>query len=508
MSSDSRKRLLALVLVGSLLAAESSIVAAPPWPELLVPTQAGASDGSSPRLPNIVLILADDLGTGDIGAYNPASKIPTPRLDRLAREAMRFWDASTPSGVCSPTRYGLLTGRYAWRSPLKRWTLDGWSKALIEPSRPTLATQLQAKGYATSCVGKWHLGFQDGAPTDSSDRVDYTKALSPGPLSTGFQRFFGIPASLDMDPYLFVDGDRAESAPSGFVAASAMRRNGGEGFWRAGPIAPGFRHADVLERLADRAVRWIEEAAAKPEKRPFFLYFPLTAPHTPWLPTQPWRGKSGAGPYGDFVCQVDGVVGRILDTLTRLGLEENTLVIFTSDNGAHWLPADIERYQHRANLDFRGQKADIWEGGHRVPLLIRWPGHVQPGDSRRLVCLVDLFATISAAVGAAVPAGAAEDSLSFLPELLGKPFETPPRQSVVLHSGDGLFAIRKGDWKLVEGLGSGGFTPPKTEAPAPGGPRGQLYDLREDPGERRNVYLERPEMVESLTRLLEETRSR
>lgn len=456
--------------------------------------------------PNIVLVLADDLGCGDVGAYNPAGKISTPHLDRLASQSLRFTDMSSPSGVCSPTRYGLLVGRYSWRTPLQQGVLVGWSAALIEPERPTLASVLKQRGYATACVGKWHLGFQAGLATDRNFRVDYTQPLRPGPLTAGFDMFFGIPASLDMEPYLYVEGDRAAALPTEEIAASKSRREGGGGFWRAGPIAPDFRHQDVLGKLTRRAVAWIEQQTRGPDKKPFFLYLPLSAPHTPWLPTEPFRGKSGAGPYGDFVQQVDAAVGEVLTALESAGVADDTLVIFSSDNGAHWLESDIERHGHRSNLHFRGQKSDIWEGGHRVPFLLRWKGKVKPGVTNQLACLIDCFATIAELVEAPLPAGTAEDSVSFLSVALGRPAAKPLRSSLVLHSGDGLFAVRDGSWKLIEGLGSGGFTAPKTQPLLPGGPRGQLYDLVADPAEAKNLYAEAPERVQRLAGLLESLR--
>ncbi|MBX6314821.1 MAG: arylsulfatase, partial [Isosphaeraceae bacterium] len=447
--------------------------------------------------PNIVLILADDMGYGDPGCYNPASKIPTPNIDRLAAGGMRFVDAHTPSSVCSPTRYGLLTGRYAWRTRLKKGVLDGYSPALIEPGRLTIASLLKQHGYHTAGFGKWHLGLGDAQPTD------YDRPLRPGPATVGFDTYFGIPASLDMPPYVFFEDDHVTEAPTGTIAASEMRRKGGKGYWRAGAIAPSFRHIDVLPTLTQRAISFIENQAGPARERPFFLYVPLNAPHTPWLPTEAFTGKSGAGPYGDFVVQVDATVGQVLAALDRAGLTDNTLVLFTSDNGAHWLPSDIAQWGHRANGPLRGQKADAWEGGHRVPFLARWPGKIRPGStSEQTICLTDVFATVAAIVGASLPDEAGEDSINLLPALLGEA-KAPLREAVVHHSADGLFAIRQGPWKLILGLGSGGFSQPKRLEPEPGGPAGQLYNLADDPGETKNLYQEHPEIVRRLTSLLE-----
>ena len=461
----------------------------------LLPRPADAANRGTK--PNIVVLLADDLGCGDLGCYNRGSKIPTPNMDRLAAQGIRLTDAHAPSAVCTPTRYGILTGRYCWRTRLKRGVLQGYDPLLIEPGRLTVASLLRKQGYATYGIGKWHLGLGD------DKRTDYDRPLRPGPLAVGFDSYFGIPASLDMPPYLYFRGDRPVEAATERTDGSKPRREGGAGFWRAGPIAPGFRHADVLPRLANEAVAVLERHARRTPDKPFFLYLALTAPHTPWLPTAEFRGKSKAGPYGDFTVQVDAVVGSIADTLRRLKLEDSTLLIVTSDNGAHWTPADIRKYGHSASNHRRGQKADAWEGGHRVPLLARWPGTIKPGStSDELVCLTDLLATCAELVGQKLPDNAGEDSESILPVLLGRKPEQPLHEAVVHHSGGGLFAIRQGDWKLIDGLGSGGFSAPHTEKPKLGGPKGQLYNLAKDPAEKDNVYNSEPEVVKRLAALL------
>jgi len=447
------------------------------------------------ELPNIVFILADDMGYGDPGGYNPDSKIPTPHIDRLIAEGMRFTDAHAPSAVCTPTRYGVLTGRYTWRTRLKSGVFWGYTPALIEEERLTVASLLQQQGYRTGAVGKWHLGLGSG------DSTDYDQPLTPGPNTAGFDYFFGIPASLDMVPYVYVENEHVVEAPTDSVEASEGRRFGGGGFWRGGAIAPGFRHIDVLPTLKDQAVAFIEEQEGS--ANPFFLYLAFSAPHTPWLPTNGFVGSSGAGPYGDFVIQVDAAIGSVLETLERTGSEENTLVFVSSDNGAHWLPSDIEEYGHRANANLRGQKADIWEGGHRVPLVARWPGRIAPSSSSdETVCLADLLATVGDIVGATIPEDAGEDSYSILPVLLGQSYESPLREATVHHSLNGTFAIRQGPWKLIQGRGSGGFSEPVTVEPAPGEPEGQLYNLEDDPGEATNLYLHRPDIVDRLGALL------
>ncbi|MGF1581974.1 MAG: arylsulfatase [Gemmataceae bacterium] len=460
---------------------------------LLCANDANAQQNSTP--PNIVFILADDLGIGDLGCYNSDSKIPTPNLDRLAKMGIRFTDAHSPSAVCTPTRYGVLTGRYCWRSRLKRGVLGGYSPILIEPGRMTLASLLKTKGYHTACVGKWHLGL------GKSKKTDYTKPLTPGPNSVGFDYFFGIPASLDMTPYVFVENTKPLQRPTETIKGSKHRRQKGGGFWRGGPIAPEFRHIDVLPKLTEKAVNYMESRAK--EDQPFFLYFPLTAPHTPWLPTKEFRGKTMVGYYGDFVAQVDATVGQVMNTLERLKLSDNTIVIVTSDNGSHWPIADIMRWGHSANWILRGQKADIWEGGHRVPFIVYWPGHTPANrESHETICLTDTLATFAEIVGAGLPKNTGEDSHNILPAILGKKLRRPIREATIHHSSRGVFAIRQGDWVLIEGLGSGGFTRPAVIKPKKSGPKGQLYDLKTDIAQKRNVYLENPQRVQQMRALL------
>jgi len=461
---------------------------------------AGAGGFASWRLagaaerPNIVYILADDLGWGDMRCYNRDSAVPTPNLDRLASQGMRFTDMHSPSSVCTPTRYGILTGRYAWRSSLKKGVLWGYSPNLIEPGRMTVASMLKAQGYATCGIGKWHLGF------GVREKVDYDQPLRPGPNDHGFDYFFGIPASLDMDPYVYVENDHVVEKPT----AHTEGRNSPRGvFWRPGAMAPSFKIEEVLPTLANKAISYIKDRAKKPSQ-PFFLYLALTAPHTPWVPLPAFRGKSKAGDYGDFVAQVDDVAAQVLRALTDAGLEKNTLIIFTSDNGAHWTPEDKAKYPHLANAHWRGMKADIWDAGHRIPFLARWPGKIPAGAvSAEIGCLTDFMATAAELVGARLPANAAEDSFSLLPVLLGRKLTKPVREAVVHHSSEGMFSIRQGEWKLCLGLGSGGFSQPKKVQPKPGEAPGQLYNLREDPEEKRNVYLEHPEIVQRLTALLQ-----
>jgi arylsulfatase A len=451
-----------------------------------------ASAAGTSQLPNIVYVLADDLGWGDLRCYNSRSAIPTPNADALASQGMRFTDMHSGSAVCTPTRYGIMTGRYCWRTSLTKGVLWGYSPNLIEKGRLTVPALLKKSGYYTAGVGKWHLGL------GSRDKADYSKPLRPCPNDHGFDYYFGIPASLDMDPYLYFENDHAVEHPIAHTPGQNTPRGV---FWREGPISPGFKIPEVLPTLTDKAVSIIRDRAAKPE--PFFLYFALTAPHTPWVPKAGYTGKSKAGLYGDFVAQVDDTLGRIMKTLEQTGIADNTLLVFTSDNGADWKPGDKAQFAHRANANWRGEKADVWEGGHRVPFLARWKGKIAAGSvSPQVGCLTDLMATAAAITNQTLPDNAAEDSYNLLPALTGTTRQAI-RESVVHHSADGVFSIRQADWKLELGLGSGGFSDPKTEEPKPGGPTGQLYNLAADPAEKNNLWLKHPDIVEKLTALLD-----
>ena len=463
-----------------------------------------SSDRAITPQPNIVVILADDLGYGDLGIYNTDSKIPTPNMDEIAKQGIRFTDAHTPSAVCTPTRYGLLTGRYAWRSRLKRGVLFGKSPALIEKDRMTIQSMLKSKGYTTAGIGKWHLGL------GNSEVTDYSKPLTPGPISSGFDYYFGIPASLDMPPYLYLENEKVIQAASEQVTRGHYARDGGKGFWREGEIAQDFKHIEVLPTLAAKVETYIAERAKQPEQ-PFFLYMPLPSPHTPWVPQTQFRGKSSAGVYGDFVHQTDDVIGRVTRALQTYGLAKNTLVIVTSDNGSHWKPEDIEKYQHLANGHWRGMKADIYEGGHRVPFIAKWPNNIPAGTiSDENLSLVDLLATFSAIVGSELPDNAAEDSYDLLPALKGDKSEKAIREATVYHAVGGMFAIQKGPWKYIEGQTSGGFGSraqlKKLLKANPKLAKGQLYNLELDPSETTNRYDLQPEKVKQLQALLKRYR--
>jgi arylsulfatase A len=467
--------------------------------------------------PNILLILADDLGYGDVRCLNPQGKIVTPHLDRLAASGMVFTDAHSSSAVCTPTRYGLLTGRYNWRSRLQRGVLGGMSPPLIESGRLTMAAFLQRHGYHTACVGKWHLGFDwprhpgtepfTDAIEKGSDgwRVDFSSPIAQGPNSFGFDFFFGIAGSLDMVPYSFIENGRVTEVPTLDKAFPLMDGRQG-GLTRKGPAALTFEAVEVLPELTRRAVAYIEERSRRESRQPFFLYLPLNAPHTPIVPTPGWRGRSGLNPYADFVMQTDASVGAVLEALERKGLDRNTLVIVTSDNGCSPEAKfdELLAKGHHPSAAFRGAKADIFEGGHRVPFLVRWPGHVKPGTtSSQLLSLNDLFATCADLLGVKLPANAAEDSVSFLPTLEGRA-SGPMREALVHHSINGSFAIRQGWWKLALCADSGGWSDPRPGSPAAKGLIApQLYDLSTDLTETNNLAGTHPEVVERLTRLLE-----
>ncbi len=469
-------------------------------------------------LPNVLLILCDDLGYGDVKCLNPDGKIATPNMDRLARAGMIFTDAHTSSAVCSPTRYGLMTGRYNWRTKLQSHVLGGLSPRLIEPERMTIASMLKQLGYHTACVGKWHLGMNwvklPGKevtelaiePREQVFNVDYSQPIKNGPNSVGFDEYFGISASLDMVPYTYIENDRVAALPTEDREFELMLGRGKQ-VTRLGPAAAGFDVANVLPDLTKKAIEIIDRRAAdaKQQQKPFFLYLPFASPHTPIHPSPEWRGKSGLNAYADFVMQQDFAIGQLLDTLDRNGLTDNTLVIFTSDNGCSPQAKfdELLAKGHSPGHVFRGHKADIYEGGHRVPFLVRWPGRVKPGSTTdQVVCLIDVMSTVAEIVGAKLPDNAAEDSISFLPILIGQAGRSA-RTTLVSHSINGSFAIREESWKLCLCRGSGGWSSPRPGMNDANLPPNQLFDLKADIGEKTNLQDTHPETVERLTKLLE-----
>lgn len=450
--------------------------------------------------PNIVYILADDMGIGDVSSLNPHCAWQTPNLDRLAREGTAFTDAHSASGVCTPSRYTLLTGRYSWRGSLKKSVQFGYSPSLIEPGRTTVASFLRGHGYHTAMIGKWHLGLDWALAGPEPTDVDWSKPFAGGPTAHGFDSFFGISASLDMPPYVYLENDRVAAAPTGTIGESPVPP-----MWRAGAISPDFRHEDVLPRFTEKAVRYIADRSAAQDGKPFFLYISLAAPHTPIVPTPEFDGASRTNAYGDFVLQTDDAVGQILAALDEHGLTSNTLVIFTSDNG--FAPAanleELRSFNHDPNAGYRGHKADIYEGGHRVPFIARWPGHTPAGArDAHLIGQVDLLATCADMLGVTLPESAGEDSISMLPLLRGEA-SAAARETLINHSVNGSFAIRLGKWKLCLCPGSGGWSYPNPDRDDTSGmPDYQLFDLDADPAERNNLAHEHPDLVQRMGRLL------
>lgn len=437
---------------------------------------------SSPS--NIVFILCDDLGYGDVQCLNPENgKIPTPAADRLASQGMIFTDAHSGSSVCTPTRYGLMTGRYSWRTSLQKGVVGGFAPNLIAEDRPTVASYLKDQGYDTAIIGKWHLNFQYTDPGTGEVLTSGGKKrgapvgskIPDGPITRGFDYFHGFHHARHMKAV--IENDTV------------------------------IEHDDtinMLPRLAEEAVEYIDQHAAEAPEQSFFLYLPLNSPHTPIEPTPEWQGKSGLLPYGDFVMQTDAVLGAVMDALDRNGLADNTLIIYTSDNGCS-KAAKINVLKDKGHLvsaQYRGSKADLWEGGHRIPFIARWPGKIEAeSSSDQLICLTDFFATVVDINNGDIPTGSCEDSVSFLPALQGEPIITD-RKGIIHHSISGHFGYREDDWKLLLARGSGGWTSPK-ENEAQVSPEAQLYNLQADPSETNNLYEMQPEIANRLLHQLE-----
>ncbi|MDG4825567.1 arylsulfatase [Asanoa sp. WMMD1127] len=472
--------------------------------------------------PNILVVLADDMGWGDLGCYG--STIPTPHIDALAAGGARATDAHSASAVCTPSRYALMTGRYAWRGPLKNFVLMGHGPALIEPDRPTLASVLRDAGYATGAFGKWHLGLgwrhrdgsvrdafapgatlHDDVETDFGHDIDYTAPVSGGPTALGFDRFFGIAGSLDMPPYAFIDQDRTVGVPDREKQVYLTEQ-------RPGLEAPGFREDEADVRFVGEAVRWLSTVSTD---QPFLCYVTPSAPHRPNVPPDVVRGHSGLGDRADGVCLVDWAVGQLVAAIDARGQRDNTLVIVTSDNGAPTIFTDDgDVSAHRPNGDWRGQKGDLWDGGHREPFVAHWPGRIPAGAVLDApVCLTDVLPTVAAAAGVSLPGGAAEDGVDLLGALTGQAAPPPADRPIVHHSLGGRFALRAGRWKAVFAEGSGGgFSEPSIDALFASGsgkahanppwdadhPTGQLYDVHADPFETTDRWADEPEVVAGL----------
>lgn len=466
-----------------------------------------ATDPTAPKVrPNIIVILADDFGVGDIQAHYPNNKIVTPNLDRLVREGMSFTDAHSPSAVCSPTRCGLITGRYAWRTRLQEWVVAAYEPPLIDEHRATLPGFLREQGYHTAGMGKWHLGWNwpgpqkarmTAKPNGQKDLTwDFEKPVTGGPVDRGFDQFFGVDLP-NLPPFTWIENDHIAIQPT-----APLQVDPEEGIvlpvaFNGTPSAPGWRLQAILPEITKRAVDYIQDRAKKDQ--PFFLYFAQTSPHEPVVPSAAFRGKSGIAPVADFVMETDWSVGQVLEAVEKAGIADNTLVVFTADNGhSHYTGwEELIKAGHQPSGPYRGHKGDIWEGGHRVPLVVRWPGKIAPGSkSDRMVSLTDLFATFAGVVGDHLPPNGAEDSVSFLPDLLGKGHGT--RTGLVTHSNMGEFALRDGPWKIVYRMAG------KNVEASRGQPTvAELYDLEHDIAEATNLAARHPDIVAILTAKLD-----
>ncbi|MBO9619884.1 MAG: arylsulfatase, partial [Niabella sp.] len=433
--------------------------------------------------PNIIVILTDDLGYGDVKAFYPKSKIPTPQIDRLASEGMRFTDAHSGSAYCSPTRYGILTGRYAWRTSLRKGVLQPYDPPIIARDRLTLPELLRQQGYSTACIGKWHLGWnwpmKDGQP-------DFSRPISDGPTTRGFDYYFGTDVP-NYPPYCFIENDRTVGIPSDSQLVKKMPASYVLRY--KGPAVPDWEPTEILPKIGQRAVRYIKDHAK--DKKPFFLYFTLTSPHEPIAPSKEWQGRSGINPVADFIMETDSVVGAVVAAVRKNKLNKNTLIIFTSDNG-HAPYTGLKPLLdagHNPSGPFRGYKGDSWEGGHHIPFIAIWPGKIKPGTvNSNVICLTDLMATCAEVVGIRMPANAGEDSYSILPGFLSST-SGPTRESIIHQGGDGSLSIRKGPWKLIVPIKSGSAR--------------QLYNLSLDTSEEKDVAVENPDIVRQLYTLME-----
>ncbi|QDV52046.1 sulfatase family protein [Gimesia fumaroli] len=449
--------------------------------------------------PNIVVILADDFGVGDIQAHYPNNKIATPYLDRLVREGMSFTDAHSGSAVCTPTRYGLLTGRYSWRTRMQEWVIAAYEPPLITEERLTLPGLLKKQGYRTACIGKWHLGWNWPGPQPSQMMEkkngqwnlewDFTKPIKGGPIDRGFDYYFGVDLP-NMPPFTFIENDRVLTQPTVRYQLDASEGIVLPKNFVGAPAAPGWRMQKILPEITNRAVDYIKEQSQ--QDSPFFLYFSMTSPHEPVVPSEPFRGKSGIAPIADFVMETDWSAGQIIDAIDKAGIAENTVVIFTADNGhSHYTGwKDLINAGHLPSGPYRGHKGDVWEGGHRVPLVVRWPKQIESGaSSQQMVCLTDLLATGAELAGTELPQSGAEDSISFLSALQGKPNEAA-RRSLVNHSNHGEFAYRDGPWKLVFKMSGKNLQQLRGKPTIP-----QLYNLDNDISEQHDLAKQRPQKV-------------
>ena len=453
------------------------------------------------NLPNIVFILLDDLGYGDVSILNPNSKIQTPNIDTIGKQGIVFTDAHSNSSVCTPTRYGILTGRYCWRTSLQQGVLDGYSEPIIPKDRLTIASLLKRYNYSTACIGKWHLGWNWAKKEGNSQAVDFGQPISNGPLSLGFDYFYGFSGSLDMPPYVYVENNLPVSIPTKMTENPVKLH-----FWRKGETSSDFDHGQCLPFMTKKAIDYIDEKSKA--GNPFFLYYAMPSPHTPILPTKEFEGKSGLGDYGDYVMEIDHLVGDIVKSMKERKIFEQSILIIASDNGCS--PAagttELEKLGHYPSAGYRGYKADIFDGGHRVPFIISWPAFVKSGRiNNQLICTTDFMATFAEMTGYQLKDNQGEDSFSFYSSLIRKSLQIRNRKDIVHHSYYGNFSIRKDDWKLLLTPYSGGWSFPMQgvdDSIARKMPAMQLYDLKSDMGEKNNVMKKYPGKVEELENLM------
>ncbi|MFP6692758.1 MAG: arylsulfatase [Pirellulales bacterium] len=449
------------------------------------------------KKPNVIVILGDDMGIDSVSAFNAKMGLKTPAIDQLASEGMSFMDAHSTSAVCSPTRYSVLTGRYNWRSRLKRGIVGQWERPLIVDARLTLPEMFRNKGYATCMIGKWHLGWhwpkKGGGVTQTLQEIDFTKPIKGGPNSHGFDYYYGDDVP-NWPPYAWCENERL------LGKLTAQMKRGAMVGVSAGPAVPNWDFSAVLLEYGRRCAQYVRER--KDNEQPFFLYFPMPSPHTPIAPGGKFKGITKITPYADFIVETDWAVGEILKALEDTGQAENTVVFFTCDNGTSPKAgfSELEAKNVRINENWRGYKADAYEGGHRVPFIVRWPGQVKAGTrTDQTITLADIMATCADVVDSELAPDAAEDSVSLLPVLSGKKMAAPLHNLVIHHSISGHFAVRRGKWKLLLCRGSGGWSPPReTQAAKKKLPMLQLYDLENDPQETENLHDKYPDKVKEL----------
>jgi len=481
---------------------------------LCIPFVGNSSGSSQINKPNIIIIYTDDQGYGDVSALNPNAKLRTPNIDKLAKEGLIFADGHSSDAVCTPSRYSLLTGRYSWRTSLKKGVLEADGPCLIEKGRMTIASMLKENGYHTAMVGKWHLQMEFVGK--AGEGRDWSKPFTDGPIDKGFDYYFGIPASMNYGVLTYLENDRVldppvlwthkklDVTPRTYRMTPPYENENKNGYVE---VAPSFNDELVLETLTGKAVEYINKVAGDAHNgKPFFLYFALTSPHLPHCTHPDFHGRSNCGNYGDFVEETDYRVGQVLDVLQANGLEKNTLVIFTADNGAESnYTYQRDTYQHYSCMNFKGGKRDIYEGGHHVPYIIRWPEVIKEGRKVDLpVCQTDFLATIADIIGFTIPDNAGEDSYSLYPILKDDQLNQNTRGPVIHHSNNGHFAIREGKWKLNMFRGSGGSLEPVLITPREGEAIYELYNLEEDPSETTNLYFKYPGIVATLTNKITE----